>query len=368
MLQVTIGKAMVLLKFNEPLIMQEYSLPIPEKGEVLVKITAAGVCGSDVHMWRGNDPRTPLPLIMGHEGVGKVVAVGDKRSDLFGSVVHEGDEILWHRGVNCCNCYYCLVIKEPSLCENRKVYGINRGCSDYPHFRGCFAEYILLDENTILFPVPQEIDSAVIVSTSCSGSTMAHAFDLVSPQLGDTVLVQGPGPLGLYAVAFARAYGAGEIIVIGGTNSRLELSRAFGATQVINRHQMKQEERYEKVMDLTGGKGVDYAVEAVGATNAVEEGVTLVRAGGVYLSTGFGEPRGTVMLDCFRDIVHKNLRLQGVWVSDVRHTYMAYRLLLKNPDLFGRMITHKYLLEDVNSALKSMESKEAIKAVITMER
>lgn len=360
------AQAMVLTGFNKPLTMQEFPLPQPREGELLVQITTAGVCGSDVHMWRGNDPRTPLPIILGHEGVGKVSAIGGKRKDLFERTVKEGDDILWHRGVNCGKCYYCLVLKEQSLCEKRLVYGINRGCGESPHLRGCYARYILLDEHTTLFPLPKNIDPAVMVSANCSGSTAAHAFDLAAPDLGDTVLVQGPGPLGLFAIAFARAYGAGKIIVIGGTASRMKLGRDFGATHLLNRREMNREERFQKIMELTGGKGADYAVEAVGDAKAVEEGVTLVRPGGTYLSVGFGEPRGKARLDCFTDIVRKNLHLQGVWVSDVRHTYMAYRLVLQNPDLFAKMVTHRFNLDEANSALESMEKREAVKAVITM--
>ncbi len=363
----TKAKAMVLTEFNKPLTMQEFFLPTPKYGEVLVKITAAGVCGSDVHMYQGKDPRTPLPVILGHEGVGKVAAVGGSQKDLFGNSIKEGDEILWNRGVSCGKCYYCLVAKDSSLCENRLVYGITRGCSKPPHLRGCYSQYILLVPNTTILSMPRGMDPAVMVSASCSGATAAHAFDLKPPSLGDTVLVQGPGPLGLYAVAFARAYGAQKIIVVGGTEARLELCQEFGASDLINRKQLNLEERYQKIMKLTGGRGVDYALEAVGTVEAVEEGVKLVRPGGTYLSAGFGEPRGTAQLDCFHDIVRKNLHLQGVWVSDVKHTYMAYQLVLQNPSLFERMVTHRYSLGQANEALESMEKREAVKAVITMD-
>jgi threonine dehydrogenase-like Zn-dependent dehydrogenase len=360
-------RAMVLERFNQPLQMREYPVPEPGQNEVLVKVTAAGVCGSDVHMWRGEDPRTPLPIILGHEGVGKVVSLNGERRDILGNRVQEGDAVLWHRGVSCGDCYYCAIVKEPSLCQSRLVYGINRSCGEAPYLRGSYGEQILLDARTILFPVPEEVDPSVLVAATCSGSTAAHAFDLYSPSIGDSVLVQGPGPLGLFAVAMARSRGAGEVIVIGGTAARLEMCRRFGATIILNRHRSSLEERHEAVLEATGGRGVDYAVEAVGLPEAVEEGVTLVRPGGVYMLAGFGDPRGKASLDCFHDIVQRNLRLQGVWVSDVRHTYMAYKLVLQNPGLFGEMVSHRFTLENATAALKAMEEKEALKAVIRME-
>jgi threonine dehydrogenase-like Zn-dependent dehydrogenase len=360
------AQAAVLTAFNRPLERREFPLPNPGEGEVLVQITAAGVCGSDAHMWRGRDPRTPLPIILGHEGVGKVAAVGGERRTIFGEPVRPGDEILWHRGVSCGDCYYCTVVKEPSLCPARLVYGINRDCAAPPHLRGCYATHILLDRNTALFPLPPGLDPAVMVSVTCSGSTMAHAFDLAPPVTGDTVLVQGPGPLGLYAVAFARARGAGRIIVIGGTPSRLELCREFGAAEVLNRNELSGEERFRRVMELTGGRGVDLAVETVGLPEALAEGIPMVRPGGTYLSTGFGEPGGELQLDCFGHLVRRNLRLQGVWVSDARHTYMAYKLVLRQPELFAAMVTHRFPLAEATAALEAMEQKEAVKAVIEM--
>ena len=361
------SRAMVLEKFNSPLKMREYPLPEPGEKEILVKVTAAGVCGSDVHMWKGEDPRTPLPIILGHEGAGKIAALKGESFDIMGNRVREGDAVLWHRGVTCGDCYYCAVIKEPSLCQNRLVYGINRSSKESPHLRGAYAEYILLDAATTLFPVPKNIDHSVLVAATCSGSTAAHAFDMASPTIGDSVLVQGPGPLGLFAIALAKARGTGKIIVIGGTASRLEMCRRFGADILLDRKAKNIEERRHIIMEATGGRGVDYAFEAVGLPEVVEEGVTLVRPGGAYMVAGFGEPRGQVALDCFHDIVKRNLHLQGVWVSDVRHTYMAYSLVLQNSALFSDMISHRFNLEDATAALKAMEEKKALKAVIQME-
>ncbi len=356
--------AMVLHKFGRPLEKREFPLPQPGKGEVLVELAAAGVCGSDAHMWRGKDPRTPLPIILGHEGVGRVAAVGGRKESLEGETVKEGDLVLWHRGISCNRCYFCVVKKEPSLCPNRRVYGINRSCQEPPHLRGCYTKHILLDEATSLFHLPPDVDPAVVVGATCSGSTVAHAFDLFSPEIGDTVLVQGPGPLGLFAVAFAAARGAGKIIVTGGTRERLELCEEFGAHILLNRRETTADERREMIMELTKGRGVDYAVEAAGTPGAVEEGISLVRPGGAYLSVGFGEPAGEIRLKVFEDLVRKNLHLQGVWVSDARHTHMALQLILNRVSTFARMVTHRLPLEKATEALELMEKKDAVKIAL----
>ncbi len=359
-----VAKAAVLREFNKPLEIEEISIPEIKNGELLVKIAAAGVCGSDVHIFEGNDQRINLPLILGHEGVGKVVSINGEKNSLFGEGIREGDNIVWNRGISCENCFYCKILKEPSLCNQRWTYGIHRSSDMYPYLVGCFAEYMILDASTDIMLMPDSIQPEVLVSATCSGSTTAHAFDLVSPKPGDTVVIQGPGPLGLYAVAFAKRYGAGEIIVIGGTEDRLNMCLDFGATKVINRHKFSTADRRDIVLELTDGRGADVIYETVGHPEAVKEGLGLTRIGGSYLSIGFGEPRGTVDIDCFADVTRKNLRYQGVWVSDTKHTYNAVQLVLDNISLFSRMVDHKFPLSEVNEAIKVTKKKNSIKTVL----
>ncbi|MFC1607821.1 zinc-binding dehydrogenase [Candidatus Latescibacterota bacterium] len=359
------SRAMVITAFNEPLVPEEIEVPTLEDGEVLIKLTASGVCGSDVHMWRGEDPRTPLPLIPGHEGVGTVADIGGKKRTVDGEMLSAGDGVFWNRGVTCGECWYCSVLGDLSLCSNRRVYGITSSRSERPYLNGCYAEYLVLRTGTDIFKIPGEIDHAVLVSASCSGATAAHAFDDVPESVnGGTVVVQGVGPLGVYAVAFARSLGASSIAVIGGTESRLDLCRDFGATHLLNRHKTTPEERKATIEDLSGGRGADLVVEAVGAQGVAEEGVRLLRKGGMYVSTGYAQPAGTESLDFYRDVVNRNVRIQGIWVSDSRHLKKAVDLTMDNADIFARLVSRCYTLDDANSALTAMERKEVVKAVI----
>lgn len=358
------ARAAVLEKFNEPLMIRDFPIPKLKEGEVLVKIEAAGVCGSDVHMWEGRDPRIRLPMILGHEGVGEIVEMGGEKRDVYGSPLHVENKVLWNRGVTCGQCYFCKVKMEPSLCPERWVYGIHTSCAEPPYLTGNYAEYLLLVGKTDFFKIDPTVDLQVLVPASCSGATAAHAFDLSKMESGDSVLVQGVGPLGIFTVAFARSFGASQIIVIGGTEERLKMCKAFGATLFLNRHQLSYEERKAVVMDLTHGRGVDVAFEMVGEPDALKESISLVRTGGACISAGFGEPHGNIQLDCFYDIGRKNLRLQGVWVSEVRHTYMALQLILSRIQDFKKLITHQFPLDQADEALRAMKSKEAVKAVL----
>jgi threonine dehydrogenase-like Zn-dependent dehydrogenase len=358
------SRAMVLEKFNQPLMMRGFPIAGLKVGEALVKIEAAGVCGSDVHMWEGRDPRIRLPMIPGHEGVGEIVDVNGEKKDVYGRPLQRGDKVLWNRGVTCGLCYFCKVKMEPSLCPNRWVYGIHTSCAEPPYLTGNYSEYLLLARQVDLFKIESNVSLQVLVPASCSGATAAHAFDLSRMESGDSVLVQGVGPLGIFSVAFARSFGASEIIVIGGTEERLKMCQAFGATTALNRHRLSVEERREAVMERTQGRGVDVAFEMAGEPDALKECISLVRTGGSCLTAGFGEPHGTMELDCFHDIGRKNLRLQGVWVSEVRHTHMALQLIMRHPQNFEKLITHTFPLDRVNEALQAMRSKEAVKAVL----
>lgn len=355
---------MVLDTFNQPLLMRTFPIPRLNQDEILVKIEAAGVCGSDVHMWEGRDPRIRLPMIPGHEGVGEIVDLNGKKRDVQGTPLKVGDMVLWSRGVTCGHCYFCKVKREPSLCPHRWVYGIHTSCVEPPYLTGNYAEYLLLAKEVDFFKIESDIDLQTLVPASCSGATAAHAVDLSGIESGDSVLVQGVGPLGIFIVAFAKSFGASQIIVIGGTEERLHMCRAYGATLLLNRNRLSREERKQAVMEMTHGRGVDLAFEMAGEPDALKESISLVRTGGACISAGFGEPHGTIELDCFHDIGRKNLRLQGVWVSEVRHTHMALQLILSRMEDFKKLITHRFSLNQANEALRVMKNKEAVKAIL----
>jgi len=354
----------LLRAFNAPLSLEEREIPPLSPGQVLVQIEAAGVCGSDVHMWRGLDPRTPLPMVLGHEGVGRIVALRDESGDVYGRTLHEGDRILWERAVTCGVCHACAVLQEPSLCSARWVYGIHRGYDVPPHLNGCYASHLILAPRSHLIPLRDDEDPARFVAASCSGATAAHGFDLAPASIGDTVVILGPGPLGAYSCALAQAAGAERVVVIGGTPERLAHCRQLGATDTLDRHSLSPAERLEAVREMTHGRGADLVVEASGSVAAAREGLELVRMGGAVTLVGFGTPVGSMEIAPFEALVRKNVRLQGVWVSDVRHTLRAISLARQHSEAFGALVTHRFALDEATSALEAVAERRAMKAVI----
>lgn len=348
----------VLREFGAPLQVEEIELPPPRSGEVVVRIRAAGVCGSDLHIAAGRDPRIALPLVPGHEGVGEVAAAGGECQDLHGQRLAVGDLVIWDRGWVCGQCYYCAVRRQPFLCPHRRVYGISRD--------GCFTTHLTLSPGTRIIKLPASTDPAAVVAAACSGATAAHAFDYLQLTEDDTVVVQGPGPLGIFAVAFAHHRGAGRVICIGTERSRarLELACEFGAGEIMATDGSTREQRAAILADLTHGLGPRVVIDCAGTASAFAEGIDMAGAGGIYLMPGVAAPLPDVPVKLYEQMARKNVTVQGVWVSDTSHLVQAVELVLSGRYPFARLVTHRFRLPQVNDALAAVESRAALKAVL----
>lgn len=361
-------RAAVLERFNEPLVIHDFDKPPLAPRQILVRMLAAGVCGSDIHMWRGKDPRTPLPMILGHEGAGEVVEVAagsQVLQSVTGREIRPGDRIIWERGVTCGQCAFCTVRHEPNLCPNRWAYGIHRSSADPPHLVGCYADHLVLMPNTVVFHLDDYEGPSypLLASASCSGATAANAIELACIKPGETVLVQGSGPLGLFATAFAESLGASRVITVGGSPDSLVIASNLGATLTLSYRNTRAEDRLAAVRTLVPG-GIDAVIETSGKGDSVNEGIAMLRTGGAYVSVGFAVPGTSVTLDAYTEVVRKHLRLQGVWVSHARHLHQALSLVARRPDSFEGMIPRTFALDQATDALEAMESREVIKSAI----
>ena len=360
------GKAMVLEAFRKPLVEHTFEVSDLAPGEVLCRISAAGVCGSDVHMWHGNDPRTPLPMILGHEGVGTIVETAGEKQDLFGRPLKAGDFVVWERGLMCGQCYYCVIKKQPALCPNRKTYGISLGCSEPPHFNGCYGEYLHLRPRCHMLRLDEGIDPAVLVAATCSGATAAHAVQLSNVNPGDTVLIVGPGPVGIFCLTMALQAGAAAVYVAGTSadRGRLDLCMEFGASGALVVDETTADERAAFLREKTHGVGANSVIDCTGSPRAIPDNLPLVAPYGTYSIPGIATPVGELPVSLFEHLARKNVNLQGVWVSDTAHLLQAIRLVRSGRYPFEKLVTHRFPLAQADEALRVMESKEAIKAVL----
>src|SRR3954470_5947918 len=239
-----------------PVELREFAEPALEPGSVLLRTLYSEVCGTDVHIWHGRLAGVPYPIIPGHVSVGIADKIrGDVRG-VDGTSIAEGDRLVFfdvHR--TCGRCRACAVNRTPTRCEARRVYGITDSANE--GLFGGWAEKIYLEPGVAVATLPASVPADTYISAGCGLITAVHAIDRAAITLGDTVLVQGTGAVGLSTIALARLAGATSVIAFGAPADRLELARGMGANHIVDVLQTSAAERLQLVRDLTGGLGVD---------------------------------------------------------------------------------------------------------------
>lgn len=363
----TVAQASVLVAFNEPLALENY--PISDKqepGSALVRTEMAGICGTDVHLWKGELP-IQLPVILGHETVGRIERLGaGLHRDWSGQELKVGDRVTWTSTTSCGSCYYCAEKNQPTRCPERKAYGIGYSSNQSPHFLGGYAEFHHLQPRANIFRLPDNLSNESVIGAGCALITAIHGIERTEIDWQDTVVVQGAGPVGIAALAVAKSAGASQVTVIGAPKHRLEMAKHFGADNVIDLDDVPDPtDRLEAVRELTGGYGADVVLECAGVPQAVAEGWELCRDGGKYLVLGHYCDAGPIMLNPHA-ITRKQLQVFGSWSSEPRHMKEALKFLARYPKKypFASMVTHRFPLEKTNEALELVGRWEAGKCVL----
>jgi L-iditol 2-dehydrogenase len=344
-----------------------WDLPDPElePGSVLLETVASEVCGTDVHLHHGRLAGVPYPIVPGHVSVGRVLEARDIAQDAFGAPLATGDLVTFYDVHEVCNaCWFCLVAKQPNRCPSRRVYGITYSAHEGP--LGGWAERIYLKPGVRIIRVPEPLDADDVIGGGCGLFTGFGAVERSELAMGHSVLVQGAGPVGLAAAAFATIRGAGLVIVIGAPEARLELARDLGADVTLSLADHPPADRAARVRDLTGGRGVDTAIEATGNPAALPEGLALLRDGGTYVVAGHYTEAGPVSLNPHLDINRKHADIRGHWGTDVSHVVRALSLLAKYHDRlsFAKIIGGRYGLDLAERALADVEALRVTKAII----
>lgn len=360
------AQAAVMHAFNKPIEVREFPLPdVLGPGDVLVKVTHAGMCGTDVHLHKGQLD-VPLPLILGHETAGLVVETGGDVEDWLGNPLRLGDRITWTAGMPCGTCKYCRLHRLPSRCSNRTAYGVSTPCDQPPHFLGGYGQYHFLRAGTSIFKLADDLPADAVIGAGCALVTVIHGYEKVPLRWAESVVIQGAGPVGLAALATAVDAGARPTLVIGGPADRLERCKHFGADVTLNIDEVKDpQERRRIVLEHTGGLGADVVVECVGHPTAVAEGWDLARDGGRYLTLGQYCDAGPTQLNP-HVITKRELEVYGCYGSEPQHWAKALEFLRARRDRFPfhELITHRFRLDQVNEALEEVAHWRTGKAVI----
>jgi D-arabinose 1-dehydrogenase-like Zn-dependent alcohol dehydrogenase len=360
------ARCVVLEGFGESVSLKDVAVDEPGAGALVATVDYAGVCGTDVHLQAGRLP-IPVPLVLGHEGVGRVHALGPGlERDALGEPLSLGDRIAWASSVACGTCFYCRDAQEETLCQRRQIYGITRALDQPPHLSGSWAEKIHLDPGTTVLRLGDRQPSAAVIALGCAGPTVVHGLLHIAPlRPGESVAVQGAGPVGLAAAMYAHIAGAGSVTLIGAPAGRLELAAGLGiGDERLDIEQLEADERCHRVRDLTGRRGADLVVECTGVPAAVGEALDLARPGGRVLVLGQYTDHGATPLNP-HVITRKQLSVMGSWAFSAAH-YVEYVRTL--PQLLARFRLEQLIttfpLERAQDALDAARTGRVTKAVL----
>jgi threonine dehydrogenase-like Zn-dependent dehydrogenase len=346
------------------------TVPIPEvaPGEILIRVTRANICGSDVHAWHGTFATRglggQLPTVLGHEMIGVVEVLGEGvTKDSDGRPLEAGTRVVFPYFYCCHTCRNCLAGRR-NACLNLKMAMLGRA-DEPPYFVGGYADFYLLPAGAVVYTVPDSVSDEIAAGANCALSQVMYGLERVDLQLGETVVVQGAGALGLYAVAVAKARGAKTVIAIDGVPERLELARAFGADEVIDITDTTEKDRVKTVRRLTDGQGADVVVEVVGHPSAIDEGLKLLAQFGRYIEIGNINIGKTFEFDPSR-FVFSNKTMVGVSLYDPAVLSRALAFLAEYQDRlpFDRLAAACYSLENINDAFAAAEEKRDVRASI----
>jgi L-iditol 2-dehydrogenase len=332
-------KALLLKEYKQ---LEVTEMPTPEIGpeEVLVRVRACGICGSDVHGFDGGSGRRVPPLIMGHEASGEVTAVGENVTRF-----KAGDRVTFDSTVYCGKCWFCRR-GENNLCDNRNVLGVSTG--EYRR-HGAFAEFVAVPQH-IVYPLPDNLsfeEAALIESVSIA----FHAVRRTPIQLGDTAVVVGTGMIGSLVIQSLRAVGCDRIIAVDIDDYKLERALEFGADEGLN---SKKVDIAAEVAARTDGRGADVAFEVVGATAPLQTAISAVRKGGSVTLVGNLTPNVELPV---QNVVTREITLYGSCSSageypaciammargaiNVKPLISVTATLEQGPEWFDRLYNHE---------------------------
>lgn len=346
------GKMKAIIKPAARSGLEMVKVDIPQIGprEVLIKVKATSICGTDVHIYKWDawaQSRIKPPMIIGHEVCGHVVEVGSEVSQ-----IKLGDFVSTDSHIPCMVCPICRK-GQPHICGNLLILGVDT--------TGVFSEYVALPEVSLWKNAP-DLDPAMASIQDPMGNAVYTA--LVEPLAGQSVAIFGDGPTGLGAVGVARAAGASVIFHIGKYPARLEIGRRMGADFSLNISE-PETNVVKTILQATDGWGVDVVLEMSGSQRAIEEGFAALRKGGRF--SAFGIPAEPVQLDLNKAVVFKGARIFGINGRLLWDTWYQMAGLIKGAGLdFSPIITHRLPFDEFEAGFQAMMSPDRTAAKVVL--
>ena len=347
---------------------KEFPIPeVLEDDDILVRVEGCGVCGTDVHEWKG-DPFGLIPVVLGHEGTGEVIGLGKNvKFDTAGNPIKVGDKLVTSV-ISCGECHICR--NHPAntnLCDKQGVFGLI-GHNEANPLNGWFATHLLIRAKGATYFVVNELDlkERMILELAC---VCVHALKRAQTtglmNFNTKVLIQGLGPVGLVMISVLRAAGINHIIAVDGTPMRLEMAKKLGAKTVINfREHTTLDERVAIVKGVTSGAGADFAFQCTGAPPAAADIYAYIRRGGGLCEMGFFVNNGEYSVNPHFAMCNKEINLVGSWdySADDYPTTVAFLKQAREMNIpIKDLITHTYSLEELNKAMETNVAQKGIK-------
>ncbi len=383
------GRAAVLTR-NHKIEVMEFPIPKAEENGAVIKVDATAVCGSDAHLF-SRDP--PYPAILGHEITGTIIDLGLKANNslnIFGGPLRVGDRVVLYPWITCGKCSGCLTFGQGTctVCENPFFYGGpgkstklvgNKGISAdvniYPHFKGGYGEYLYIFPETYLWKLPDDMPSEVaalldpmaVAVRAVELASMCPGVAEESFNTNSTVTVIGDGPIGALCAFVSRIMGVEKIIIIGGRNKRLSIAADLSqADYTINYKETTPEQRINLVKELTGGKGCDVVFQCSAKSEALIQGLEMMRRMGTFVEVGNTvEKDNDVIFNPARLILRKHARIIGLGANTSQAFNKAFHLLMRHKKFdFMKMYTHICSLDTLETTLNSMKNEDYFKGLL----
>jgi putative phosphonate catabolism associated alcohol dehydrogenase len=348
---------------NGPFRLVDYPLRAPVAGEVLVRNRMATICRSDIHTWQGHRPG-PCPGLLGHEIIGDIVALGaGVERDMRGDPLRVGDRITWSEYFVPGGDYFSDVLNLPQKSRGVDKYG-HMAASTPPHHHGGFGAYCYVVPRSWILRLPEVLTDAEATPLNCGVATMIAVTEAACIRIGQSVVIQGLGLLGLYGAAIAKARGARSVIGLDTDAGRRAHAGRFGVDLVLDPG-LAPELLQQQIDALCTPTGPDVVIEVCGAVSAIPQGIDLLRVGGTYVLGGVVNPLTMVTVDA-NLILKKMLIVRGVHNYHPRNLIEALDFLVANRDRFpfDALVDGRYSLERVGEAMADAAAQRVLRAAI----
>ena len=364
-------QAIIMHSSDQPMEVATLELAGPGRGQIRLRVIASGVCHSDLHIYQAGAPGMQKPIVLGHEGAGEVIGVGEGVDELA-----VGDHVVLTPTPSCGACGYCLD-GQPILCRATTAIRSTGALPDgtmplslggEPVGQlaglGCWSEEAVVDQRAAI-KIDKEMPMAAAALLGCAVVTACGAvFNVADVQPGDTMTVVGCGGLGLTAVQAGRIAGAGRIIAVDINPNKLEMARSFGATDVVD---SSQGDAVEQVRELTGGDGTKFAFDFVGLVETAQDALASARRGGTLVMTGLGNNDHTFNVN---ELIRSGRTIKGntMGMGETSADFQRLVSLYQDGQLqLDPLVSQRLKLSEVQVALDAMEHGDVARSVFINE-